>query len=134
MDNKPIIDGVDVSECEYSSQIDLDVNIICISNFPSKKSGYCKDNTNCLYKQLARKTQECEQKDKDIKYLIKCLDNSFKTQQDSELYWEKERKKLKTEKQQAEQKLEKIREYCNKYPQNSIGFKKNILQILDGVE
>ena len=32
------------------------------------------------------------------------------------------------------QKLEKIREYCNKYPQNSIGFKKNILQIIDEVE
>lgn len=59
--NKPIIiDGINVDECECSSQIDLDVNIICTSNFPSKKSGYCKDNTNCLFKQLARKTQECE--------------------------------------------------------------------------
>lgn len=60
-ENKPIIiDGIDISKCECSSQIDLDVNIICTSNFPSKKSGYCKDNTNCLYKQLTHKTQECE--------------------------------------------------------------------------
>lgn len=46
---------------------------------------------------LKRKEQECEQKDKDIKYLIKCLDNSFKAQQDCELHWEREKKKLKAE-------------------------------------
>lgn len=62
MSREPIIiDGVDISKCECCSQIDLDSNIICISNFPSKKSGYCKDNTNCLFKQLACKTQECEE-------------------------------------------------------------------------
>ena len=60
MDNKVIIDGVDVSGCECSSQIDLDINIICNSNSPKKCSGYCKDNPNCYYKQLKRKEQECE--------------------------------------------------------------------------
>lgn len=55
-----IIDNIDVSKCECSSQIDLDMNIICISNSPNKKSGYCKDNINCYFKQLARKTKECE--------------------------------------------------------------------------
>lgn len=29
--------------------------------------------------------------------------------------------------------LEKVRDYCNKYPQNSIGFKQQILQICDEV-
>lgn len=41
---------------------------------------------------------------------------------------------IKSERDKAEQKLEKIREYCNKYPQNSINFKKNILKIIDEVE
>lgn len=54
-EKKSIIDGIDVSKCECSSQIDLDENIICISNSPNKKSGYCKENTNCYFKQLERK-------------------------------------------------------------------------------
>ena len=88
---------------------------------------------------IQRKEQECEQKEKDIKYLIKCLDNSFKTQQDSELHWEKERKKLKTEKQQAEQKLEKIKEFATAlcYSAMTDGvviLQKDILKIIDEVE
>ena len=55
MTNKQIIDGVDVSGCEWSGQIDLDINIICNSNSPKKCSSYCKDNHNCYYKQLALK-------------------------------------------------------------------------------
>lgn len=61
-ENKPImIDKVDVSKCECCSQINLDMNMICISSFPSKKSGYCKDNPNCLFKQLKRIEQKLEQ-------------------------------------------------------------------------
>ena len=61
IDKQIIIDGVDVSGCECSSQIDLDINIICNSNSPKKCSGYCKDNPNCYYKQLKRKEQELQQ-------------------------------------------------------------------------
>lgn len=119
--NKPIIiDGINVDECECSSQIDLDVNIICTSNFSSKKSGYCKDNPNCLFKQLKSKEQECEEKDKGIKFLLEKLDLSNNRIQDCEIHWEKERKKLKqqldqlkTSKEQAEQKLEEIRQICS---------------------
>lgn len=49
-------------------------------------------------------------KDKDIKYLTKCLDNSFKTQQESELYWEREKKKLKAENEKLEQTLIEIQQ------------------------
>ena len=47
-DKQIIIDGVDVSKCEWFEQIDLDINIICTSNSPKKCSGYCKDNPNCI--------------------------------------------------------------------------------------
>lgn len=104
--NKPIIVyGIDVSECLLFDKR----KGICFKNKKSC-SAICSYATYKLREQLYYKTQECEQKDKDIKYLIKCLDNSFKTQQDSELYWEREKKKLKTANKQAEQKLERIRE------------------------
>ena len=67
MEHKPIyLDGVDVSKC-YRYQ---------------KKTGYCKgafkpeelpfcENFDCEFKKLARKTQECEQKDERIIELTK---------------------------------------------------------------
>ena len=61
MTEEIIIDGVDVSKCEWSGQIDLDINIICNSNSPKKCSSYCKDNPNCHYKQLAREKKKCEE-------------------------------------------------------------------------
>lgn len=70
-----------------------------------------KCNTkNCLFKKLEDKKQECEQKDKIIKFLTKGLDNSFKTQQDSELYWEREKKKLKAENKELNSKCSQLEE------------------------
>ena len=60
IDKQIIIDGVDVSGCEWFGQIDLDINVICTSNSPKKCNTYCKDISNCYYKQLVRKEQECE--------------------------------------------------------------------------
>lgn len=57
-DKQIIIDGVDVSECEWIREIILDSEYICTCNLNKKISGYCKDNPNCLYKQLKRKEQE----------------------------------------------------------------------------
>lgn len=48
---------VDVSKCEWFRQIDLDINIICTLNNSKKHSSYCKDNPNCVFKQLKRKEQ-----------------------------------------------------------------------------
>lgn len=45
---KIIIDGVDVSGCIYLP-------------YCEDKQGNCGNNPNCYYKQLARKTQECEE-------------------------------------------------------------------------
>lgn len=50
-----IIDGIDVSGCEHHRKCILPDNIGCkIDDF------LCCDKPNCDYKQLARKTQECE--------------------------------------------------------------------------
>lgn len=58
-----IIDGVDVSEClfyQINFEEDHDVKI---KHFCSNWHNSCEsiNNSNCYFKQLARKTQECEQ-------------------------------------------------------------------------
>ena len=61
MTNKQIIiDGCDVSGCEWIREVGLDSEYICTCNSPNKTSGYCKDNPNCHYKNWQRKEQECE--------------------------------------------------------------------------
>lgn len=66
-DKKIIIDGIDVTGCEWISEVGLDSEYICNCNSPNKTSGYCKYNPNCCYKQLKRKEQECEELKKEIK-------------------------------------------------------------------
>lgn len=54
MDKEPImIDGVDVSRCKYLP-------------YCNDKQGNCAFEPNCYFKQLARKTQECEELKKEI--------------------------------------------------------------------
>lgn len=50
-----IVDGVNVLECDeyYIEQVTDQVKC-------SLSGRYCEENKNCLFKQLARKTQECE--------------------------------------------------------------------------
>lgn len=59
-DKKIIIDGVDVSECEYQNyghcEIDYDE-----WNGEIIRYNKCQDNPNCHFKQLKRKEQECEE-------------------------------------------------------------------------
>ena len=65
-DKQIMIDGVDVSGCKgfyihdrSTTNIDYWMYGQCKS---SKEYGcYCRNNPNCYFKQLARKTQECEQ-------------------------------------------------------------------------
>lgn len=53
-ENKPIyVDGVDVAGCEFHSSTPS-------SELCYMKGNKCNDNLNCYFKQLARKTQECE--------------------------------------------------------------------------
>ena len=63
MEHKPIyLDGVDVSGCRHLKNDGIKKPICrgggCIGIY---KSCLCANNTDCDFKQLARKTQECEQ-------------------------------------------------------------------------
>lgn len=56
--NSIMINGVDVSGCEYMSRICMSTQkptAICMLY------EYCSNNALCYYKQLARKTEECEE-------------------------------------------------------------------------
>lgn len=60
-DKQIIIDGVDVAGCKhYEKHTFYDCNETCEDNGAIVCIN-CKDNLNCYYKQLARKTQECEE-------------------------------------------------------------------------
>lgn len=88
-DKQIIIDGVNVLECEhyeYKSLKDCEmrypesgdceiglINYLFNGNLDMEK--LCVDNPNCYYKQLARKTQECE----SLKQEIEILQNNFDT-------------------------------------------------------
>lgn len=52
-----IIDGVDVSECEFYNPYYCGMYIDGYGD----SEGVCSDYEDCYYKQLARKTQECEE-------------------------------------------------------------------------
>ena len=74
-DKQIIIDGVDMSECEFLI-INNDKHLCrCIKSdlfgaiefVENARKGNCKDNPNCYYKQLKRKEQECEELKKEVK-------------------------------------------------------------------
>ena len=52
-----VIDGVDVMDCKYACNTAFGKNGC---KHPMMKNIYCSKNPNCYFKQLARKTQECE--------------------------------------------------------------------------
>lgn len=51
-----IIDGVDIMECDYY-YVEQETDQVKCDEF----GGYCREHKNCDFKQLARKTQECEE-------------------------------------------------------------------------
>lgn len=61
-----IIDGVDVSKCCWCD-IEEDATPYCEINDGEDLS--CEDNPNCYFKQLARKTQECEELKEQLEFL-----------------------------------------------------------------
>lgn len=75
-DKQIIINGVDVSGCEFLI-INNDKRLCrCIKSdlfggiefVENAKNGNCKDNPNCYYKQLKRKEQECEELKKNVEH------------------------------------------------------------------
>ena len=65
-DKEMIINGVDVSECEKIGETIAGITCgngerIRLANEIVTKHKLCKDNPNCVYKQLKRKEQECKE-------------------------------------------------------------------------
>lgn len=71
-----MIDGVDVSGCLfYQSNFEEDYDVI-IKHFCSNWYNSCEssNNSNCYFKQLARKTQECEELKRKVELMKDCPD------------------------------------------------------------
>ena len=70
MTDKIMIDGVDVSGCFYRSTNGLTNHkeIYC-----REFTRDCKDNFNCYYKQLQRKTAECEELRTELKFKVEYI-------------------------------------------------------------
>lgn len=60
------IDGVDVSKCEFCNNDGLYPYCYRINSL-------CKENPNCYYKQLQRKTTECEKNEKALEEIQKII-------------------------------------------------------------
>lgn len=79
-----MIDGCNVSECLfYQSNFEEDYDVK-IKHFCSNWHNSCEsaNNSNCYFKQLARKTQECEEleeKNKVLQKLVSELEYSVQT-------------------------------------------------------
>lgn len=70
---KIIIDGVNVSECEfYSSNSGNCLEFNGKYTIDICDSAKCSNNPNCYFKQLKRKEQECENLKAEEKYLKQC--------------------------------------------------------------
>ena len=68
MTDKQIMDDVDVSGCEHLTEIQGCWLSTCdyLKHKGNITSKVCKYNPNCYFKQLARKTQECEELKKQL--------------------------------------------------------------------
>ena len=76
MTNKQVIDGVDVSGCEKHGETIAGITCgngerIRLANEIITKHKLCKDNPNCVYKQLKRKEQECKELKKELAKVYK---------------------------------------------------------------
>lgn len=82
-----IIDGVDVTECDHFSMELPFFNDPC-TLYPHGTR--CSENKNCYYKQLARKTQECEyleeEKRDKINLLAQIIEILYSEADEDELY------------------------------------------------
>lgn len=108
MTNKQIvIDGVDVSGCEYCLKM---TKYRCTIQRDVYKC-LCEENPNCYYKQFKRKEHECEELKKEKAEIKKYLGISGKTiiQRLEELQEFKD--KLKISEYEYKQALDEIRQY-----------------------
>lgn len=114
MAEKIIIDGVDVSGCKQyehllkdRSFLDCDCKRIMTCN---GASAICK-GYNCYFKQLARKTEECEKYKKQFKADSKELQTYFENDIKNQSYIEHLENELQAEKQKLKELEEKYKWY-----------------------
>ena len=147
-ENKSImIDGVDVSGCIFykaNFEEDFDVKI---KHFCSNWHNSCEsiNNSSCYYKQLTHKTQECEELKGRLKYIREENKYLKESATDKQIDFvalnnhikalEFQLNQLKASKEQAEQKLERIRQVLKNGVKihDDIIVNKSILQIIDEV-
>lgn len=68
MDKEIIIDGVNVAGCGYFCEIDKECSICGMgTDGEDTFCRYCKDNSNCYYKQLQQLKAENERLKEEIK-------------------------------------------------------------------
>lgn len=101
-DKQIIIDGVDVSKCEHNYDKKLGEYSAC-NLYPPPLN--CKRHPNCLFKQLARKTQECE----ELQYQLKCVTGREKGYKANSDFWEKHCEKLEEQLDQFKAENEKLK-------------------------
>ena len=78
-DEQIIIDGCDVSKCEFYNKDDKTCREVN-GNYDTDICEFDKcENSNCVYKQLKRKEQECEELKEDEKSLLNVIDDLQKT-------------------------------------------------------
>ena len=111
MENKQIVDGVDVSECEFCDWKGSDIPQCRMrqASFEPTCKGY-----NCYYKQLAREKRECaywkKVNDDKNELLSKLGCPTTATARREVLVLQQQLDQLRASKEQVEQKLERIRE------------------------
>lgn len=71
-DKEIIIDGVDVSKCDRLIVNQL-YGYVCNCEEDTHIISSCKNRHNCYYKQLARKTQECEELHTELKFKVEYI-------------------------------------------------------------
>lgn len=108
-DKQIIIDGVNVAGCEAYKPYLGKYDCIALGN---KSAATCKGSPNCLFKQLARKTQECEgikkQLDRFKTENKKLKDKAYILFDEAIIERDNFIEELKAEKEQAEQKREAL--------------------------
>ena len=64
-DKQIMINGINVSKCVHRQWDNSQkTHLCCSSNTPLTSGNCCEENPNCYFKQLARKTGECEKSSK----------------------------------------------------------------------
>lgn len=109
-----MIDGVDVSECIFLDIVNerLWCDNVNISAIGKSQCPYvdCFKNPDCYYKQLTRKTQECDELKRKVELMMDCPDCKVD-----------EYKKA----------IEEIEEECNYAPMCDTEFSQRVLDIIN---